>query len=659
MTGAATATLADFFAALFPDPDGLIELRALPSKARDFFTPCDSEGIERFIRVNAGENLYFGVATRRTRDSGKLENCGLLHVLFVDIDFKGISESEARALLERFPLKPSIIVNSGGGLHVYFLLREPLDLQTEAAKARSLLRRLTPALGGDLSSAELARVLRPPHTLNRKPEYGTPRPVLIEVFNPDLRYNPSDLDDLLPREPEATTNGNGRGFVVGDRIKDHERNHTLYRLARSLKAKGLSEAAILAAVRAENDAKCDPPMGSKPGDETVEDIVSHVMRQPDRLDFTVTGNGAEQASALTPDDAVIIRLADVKPEPVTWLWPGRIPLGKLTILDGDPGLGKSTLAFDLAARVSTGSAMPDGSPSPPGGAVILTLEDGLADTVVPRLTVAGADLSKIVALQGVKTADGKMRVPTVEDLAALTCACKQVAAKIVIIDPLMAYLPSQRNSWRDQDVRQALAPLATMAEELGVAVLVIRHLNKSGGSQSIYRGGGSIGIVGAARSALLVAKDPEDENRRVLAVIKTNLAGPSSSLTFHMQTVDETAFIVWDGTSSHSADALLAAPTTQEERSALEDATDFLRSVLEKGQVEVEQIQRSARQAGIADATLRRAKSYAGVISKRDKFGGGGKWFWSLDAQKVSKVLIQNSEHLRGAMSILGDFEEV
>lgn len=207
--GAATITRADFFAALFPDPDGLIELRALPSKARDFFTPCDSEGIERFIRVNAGENLYFGVATRRTRGSGKLENCGLLHGPFADIDFKVTPEPEARALLERFPLKPSIVVNSGGGLHVYFLLREPLDLQTEAAKARSLLRRLALTLGGDLSSAELARVLRPPHTLNHKPEYGTPRPVLIETFNPDLRYNPSDLDDLLPEELEATTNGNG------------------------------------------------------------------------------------------------------------------------------------------------------------------------------------------------------------------------------------------------------------------------------------------------------------------------------------------------------------------------------------------------------------------------------------------------------------------
>ncbi|MDE2058745.1 MAG: AAA family ATPase [candidate division NC10 bacterium] len=334
--------------------------------------------------------------------------------------------------------------------------------------------------------------------------------------DPDYVLEPSRIADLpegvLALMRHATATGNGERFTIAERIPEGERNTELYKLARSLKARNMSPDAILAALLKENEMKCEPLLP----DAEIEKIVAHAYEQPDRPEFAATGGADRQESAAggaereKPNDAVIIRLADVQPEPVTWLWPGRVPLGKLTVLDGDPGLGKSTLAFDLAARVSNGSLMPDGSPSLPGGAVILTLEDGLADTVVPRLTVAGADLAKIVALQGVKGADGKLRVPTVEDIAALTCACQQVAAKIVLIDPLMAYLPSQRNSWRDQDVRQALAPLAKMAEENGVAVLVIRHLNKSGGSQSIYRGGGSIGIVGAARMALLVAKDPEN-----------------------------------------------------------------------------------------------------------------------------------------------------
>lgn len=209
MIGAATATTrADFFAALFPDLDsGLIELRALPSKARGFFTPDDSEGMERFITTNGSQNLYLGIASRRKPGDGSLANCGALYAIFAEADFKVIPESEARAKLERFPLKPSIVIASGGGLHVYWLLWEPLDLQMEATRARSLLRRLALALGGDLNSAEAARILRIPGTTNFK--YEPPRHVLIEVFNPDLRYNPSDLDDLLPEEPEAT-NGNGQ-----------------------------------------------------------------------------------------------------------------------------------------------------------------------------------------------------------------------------------------------------------------------------------------------------------------------------------------------------------------------------------------------------------------------------------------------------------------
>lgn len=398
-------------------------------------------------------------------------------------------------------------------------------------------------------------------------------------------------------------------------------------------------------------SQCIPP-----GDAEEREKARRMVRDFAAKD-AATGAADRQASAI-PDDVVIVRLADVKPEPVTWLWPGRIPMGKVTLLDGDPGLGKSCITCDLAARVSTGSVMPDGSQTQPGGAVILTLEDGLADTVVPRLTVAGADLAKIITVQGVKSKDGKLRVPTVEDVEALARACQQVKAKIVIIDPLMAYLPSQRNSWRDQDVRQALAPLAKMAEEIGVAAVVIRHLNKSGGSQSIYRGGGSIGIIGAARSALLVAKDPESEDRRVLAAIKNNLAPIPSSLTFHLDTVNEAARIVWEGVSSHSADALLAAPVSQEEKSATEEAVEFLQTILEKGPVEPKQVLEAAKKAGIAERTLKRAKDLAGVVSKRAGFGEGSKWFWSVGCQATSKSANIYNGTLREEMALF-DLEEV
>jgi hypothetical protein len=435
-------------------------------------------------------------------------------------------------------------------------------------------------------------------------------------------------------------------------------------MARSLKARGYSFEAILATVKVENVAKVDPPMGSKPHDETVDQIVTRAWQQPDRPEFAPkdakeAANGEQNKN----DDVEIVRLADVEPEPLTWLWRGRIPLRKLTVLEGDPGLGKSTIAFDLMARVSTGAPMPDGSPTEAGGGVILTAEDGLGDTVRPRLDVAGADVDKIVALKGVRDQDGKLRIPTVEDIAALTRACEKVEAKIVVIDPLMAYLPSQRNSWRDQDVRQALTPLAKMAEEIGVAVVAIRHLNKSVGTQAIYRGGGSIGIVGAARSALLVAKDPEDHTRKVMACIKINLASPPPSLAYRIDQVTldgigDVSKIVWEGESPHTADALLAVPVSQEERSALGEAKEFLRETLSNGQVPAKKVQRLAEKAGIADKTLQRARKALRIQSNKGGFQES--WVWSLpeDSQDSAKVVNQKHDHLRSELTIF-EGEEV
>lgn len=169
-----------FFTGLYKGTEGLLELRALPSQARAFFPLDHLEWIESFIAAHAGEDLYFGVATRRDDSSGTLDNCQHLPAMFSDIDFKVMPEAEARGRLTRFRFPPSAIVRSGGGLHVYWLLREPLDLPEEADRAKGLLRRLAHAVGGDLSAAEAARILRVPGTMNYKRDYTTPRPVVLD-----------------------------------------------------------------------------------------------------------------------------------------------------------------------------------------------------------------------------------------------------------------------------------------------------------------------------------------------------------------------------------------------------------------------------------------------------------------------------------------------
>jgi hypothetical protein len=348
---------------------------------------------------------------------------------------------------------------------------------------------------------------------------------------------------------------------------------------------------------------------------------------------------AVDSVAAVTSRAIITPLSEVERERVRWLWPGRIPLGKLTVIEGDPGLGKSLLTLQIAARVTTGGPMPDGTQgdlSDPSGVVLLSAEDGLGDTIRPRLEAAGADLGLVVALEGVREGDGleAARFPDLSDLDEIREAIQMRGAKLVAIDPLMAYLPANVNAYRDQDVRRELAPLSKLAEVTGAAVVVVRHLNKNAGVPAIYRGGGAIGIGGAARSVLLIAKDPDDPagQRRVLATQKQNLAGPSPSLAFRVVPDDSgVPMIDWEGESPHTAASLLAAGKSRPEGSKLDDALDFLTTVLSNHKpVTATQIEALADANGIRLGTLRRAKQELGVVSRREGFGRGSTVFWEL-----------------------------
>jgi len=361
--------------------------------------------------------------------------------------------------------------------------------------------------------------------------------------------------------------------------------------------------------------------------------------------------------------AKVVRLADVEPERVEWLWPGRIPLGKLTVLDGDPGVGKSTISLDLAARVTTGRPMPGETiGSAPAGVVILSAEDGLADTIRPRLDAAGADSSRVVALTAIVGADGTERLSSLPlDLVQLEEAVRASGAILVVVDVLMAFLDGGLNAHRDQDVRGALAQLAATAERTGAAFLVLRHLNKTAGGPVLYRGGGSIGIVGAARSALVVGRDPADEGRLVLAIMKANLARTAPSVAYRILDADGVGRISWEGETSWTAAQLVAIPATADERTARDDAKAILSEILSAGSLPAREAQRQAREAGVSGGTLRRAKEALGVAAKRaGGLGAAGWWEWSLDPKAPSKLLIRSIpevERVRRRMSAIAPFE--
>lgn len=232
----------------------------------------------------------------------------------------------------------------------------------------------------------------------------------------------------------------------------------------------------------------------------------------------------------------LTRLADVEPERPLWLWPGHIPKGKIVLIDGDPATGKSTLALDIAAHVTTGAAWPDGSAGcEPANVLLLTAEDGLADTVSPRIRAAQGDTSKMFALSEVFK-DGKEVAITLTDaLPQIAQAVREQHIGLIVVDVLISFLGSDTNSYKDQDIRaQVMAPLKRLCEETGCTVIALRHLNKGQGA-AIYRGGGSIGIIGAARAAFLVAKDPENEERRLFAPVKFNLGPMPRAMAYRLE----------------------------------------------------------------------------------------------------------------------------
>ncbi|HEV3116195.1 MAG TPA: AAA family ATPase [Gemmataceae bacterium] len=328
----------------------------------------------------------------------------------------------------------------------------------------------------------------------------------------------------------------------------------------------------------------------------------------------------------------IIVLDEVQTSAARWLWPGWIPLGKLTVLDGDPGLGKSTLLLDLAARVTRGLAMPDGSAGMSGGVTLLTAEDSLGDTVRPRLEAAGADLARVRSLSAVGDADGGDRPPTIpRDIDILRRMIQETGSRLLILDPFLAYLSGGVDGCNEQDVRRCLHRLAELAEATGCAVVLLRHLNKLSGGKAIYRGAGSIGIIAAARSGLLVARDPDSEDHRVLACTKSNLTAMPVSLRFFLEGAAQSVCrLIWHGNSLYQADELIAQTEAIEERCLVNDAARFLSGLLSEGPVSAEECLRQARAVGIREKTLRRAKSRLRIRSIRDGDGVLSHWLWGL-----------------------------
>jgi putative DNA primase/helicase len=328
--------------------------------------------------------------------------------------------------------------------------------------------------------------------------------------------------------------------------------------------------------------------------------------------------------------------ADVKPEPISWLWPDRIAFGKLTLIAGDPGIGKSQITASIAAVVSNGGDWPNREGKAQVGRVLMfSAEDDDADTIRPRLDAAGADVRQVYFADGVRGSGGSgvAGFDLTRHVELLERQIERHNINVVILDPLNAFLGNTRSHEASQ-VRAALLPLTEMAARRGIAIIAIMHLTKAiTGGAAMYRIVGSGAFSAVARSIFAVARDP-DSIRVLFVPAKSNLGrGGIPGLAYRIEekmtgSGIRAPAVVWEAVEiTTTAEELFAdvAPYTGG-RGALVEAQEFLKEVLQEGPVDSKTIGRRAKEAGISESTLKRARLSLGLKSRKTGFGPDGKW---------------------------------
>ena len=319
-----------------------------------------------------------------------------------------------------------------------------------------------------------------------------------------------------------------------------------------------------------------------------------------------------------PETVKIIRMSDVELTPVEWLWKPYLPFGKLSVLQGNPGEGKTYFAMHLAAACTNGKLLPNMERMEPFNVIYQTAEDGLGDTVKPRLIEAGADLNRVLVID-----DSDVQLTLSDE--QIEKAIVENNARLVIIDPIQAYLGSDVDMNRANEVRPIFMRLGQVAQRTGCAILLIGHLNKAAGMQSLQRGLGSIDIAAAVRSVMFIGKLKHDPTMRILTHEKSSLAPPGVSLAFSLG--DEGGFR-WVGEYDITADEMLSGIEPQRETKT-QQAKDLICALLAGGkQVFSEDIDKAALERGIPGRTVRDAKRELGDALKSKIVEGRKKVFW-------------------------------
>lgn len=523
----------------------------------------------------------------------------------LDVDGED-GEASLRDLLQKYGDLPKTkeAITGSGGRHIYFLM--PPD-----TKVFNSVKTLAPGLD---VRGDGGYVVAPPsiHPNGKSYEWS-------ENSAETIQAAPEWLLNLLKKPINSPIPGvaaDWRELVKG--VSEGQRNDALTRVSGALLASKLDPDIALELCFGWNDSFCEPPMDYEEVERTFNSIAQR------------------EASKLKPEDGDVelVCLADVKMEKIDWLWPDRIARGKLTVIAGDPGLGKSQITANIAAIVSAGQKWPDASTTATTASVlILSAEDDMADTIKPRLVAAGGDVKNCHILKAVTSTDNKgNKIPRGFDLKRDVGSLEKTIAKLgnvslIIIDPISAYM-GKTDSNNNSEVRGLLAPLTELAEKANVAVVVVTHLNKSQSQSMLNRVIGSIGLVAASRYTFGVIKDEAKPDIRYLIPIKTNIGNGKSGFVFQIESITleeniQTSRIRWE----RPIDVEDALKLCLLDEAPSNEAGRFLKEIMADGPKLKTEIDILAKEAGLSDSSLQRAKKRLGFESRRVGFDDGA-WEW-------------------------------
>lgn len=602
--------------------------------------PKDGSEVLAYIENHPGENLYFlgGVDPSREKQRASDEDVRFKNHFFLDFDVRiaahDITDEEIKELGVFFGEQLSkhrllnqwkYIVFSGNGIHIHYW-GDPVEVASvkdwkEGVQQCALLAESHLDSAIDRKCTNVGRICRAPASYNNKNGH---RKVEILLMQPEAKMDISHIEKLGRERQKVTGLKYQKAEIIEGDIQETSRNSTLMSLAGSLRSRGMDKMIILAAIREINKTRCKPPLD----EEELEKIASNAAKyEPGK---TQTSNDDDSWSVN------IKPLSEYEAEEVNWLWEPRIAIGFLTLIEGDPDVGKSTLMQAIAKAVTLGEQLPaDDAKHDPARVLMLVAEEGVSQIVRPKLEKMGADISKIDILESVKNDKGSERTFSLaQDLEHLEPALIKNNYRLLIVDPLNSYMGGKTNTDSEAEVRGVIDPFIKLAQKYDIAVVCIRHFGKSKRDKTLHRGLGSTAYSAIARASYAVEKNPLNMSERIMAKSKNNLAQDDvPAIAFEITGFGQ---FEWRGECNISLEELFCPPDREGEKydSLLDEAKEFLRITLADAPKFGVDVMKMAIKEGISKSTLRRARE---AICKTPRRDDKARSIWELAPDEFSE----------------------